>query len=121
MNWLEVSLTVNGELAEAVADVLARFAPNGVMTEQGVKFINDSKATTLSAVAAALKMCGGNVRLIAGGLLKERPEEGIKELLAQRAAGVYLIGLASEDLFQAWTDACPCHRCETLEMAVYAG
>jgi ribosomal protein L11 methyltransferase len=41
MNWLEVSLTVDGELAEAVADVLARFAPNGVMTEQGVKFLND--------------------------------------------------------------------------------
>ncbi|MEW6093840.1 MAG: 50S ribosomal protein L11 methyltransferase [Chloroflexota bacterium] len=37
-NWLEVSLTVNGELAEAVADVLARFAPNGVTTEQAVKF-----------------------------------------------------------------------------------
>ncbi len=42
MNWLEVSLTVNGELAESVADVLARFAPNGVMTEQGVKF-NDEE------------------------------------------------------------------------------
>ena len=41
MNWLEVSLTVDGELAEAVADVLARFAPNGVMTEQGVKFLDD--------------------------------------------------------------------------------
>ena len=35
MDWLEVSLTVNGELAEAVVDVLARFAPNGVATEQG--------------------------------------------------------------------------------------
>lgn len=41
MNWLEVSLTVDGELAESVADVLARFAPNGVMTEQGVRFVND--------------------------------------------------------------------------------
>ena len=41
MNWLEVSLTVDGELAEAVADVLARFAPNGVMTEQGVTFVDD--------------------------------------------------------------------------------
>jgi ribosomal protein L11 methyltransferase len=40
-SWLEVSLTVDGELAEAVADVLARFAPNGVMTEQGIKFLND--------------------------------------------------------------------------------
>lgn len=46
MNWLEVSLTVNGELAEAVADVLARFAPNGVMTEQGVRFINDEDEGT---------------------------------------------------------------------------
>jgi ribosomal protein L11 methyltransferase len=39
-SWLEVSLTVNGELAEAVADVLARYAPNGVMMEQGVEFKN---------------------------------------------------------------------------------
>src|SRR5262245_18491393 len=42
MNWLEVSMTVAGELAEAVADVFARFAPNGVMTEQGVKY-NDAE------------------------------------------------------------------------------
>ncbi len=41
MNWLEVSLTVDGELAESVADVFARFAPNGVMTEQGMKY-NDA-------------------------------------------------------------------------------
>jgi len=46
MNWLEVSLTVNGELAEAVADVLSRFAPNGVMTEQGVKYVDDEDAGT---------------------------------------------------------------------------
>jgi ribosomal protein L11 methyltransferase len=46
MNWLEVSMTVNGELAEAVADVLARFAPNGVTTEQAVDFINDEDEGT---------------------------------------------------------------------------
>jgi len=45
-NWLEVSLTVSGELAEAVADVLARFAPNGVMTEQAVNFTNDEDEGT---------------------------------------------------------------------------
>jgi ribosomal protein L11 methyltransferase len=33
MHWLEVSLTVNGEAAEAVADVLTRFAPQGVALE----------------------------------------------------------------------------------------
>jgi ribosomal protein L11 methyltransferase len=46
MNWLEISLTVDGELAESVADVLARFAPNGVMTEQGVRFVDDEDEGT---------------------------------------------------------------------------
>ncbi|OGO22702.1 MAG: hypothetical protein A2Y54_01605 [Chloroflexi bacterium RBG_16_51_16] len=45
-NWLEVSLIVNGELAEAVADVLGRYAPNGVMTEQGVNYLNDEDPGT---------------------------------------------------------------------------
>lgn len=46
MNWLEVSLVVNGELAEAVADVLARFAYSGVMMEQGVKYTDEEDAGT---------------------------------------------------------------------------
>ena len=46
MHWLEVSLTVNGELAEAVADVLARFAYSGVMMEQGVKYTDEEDAGT---------------------------------------------------------------------------
>ncbi|HVM73212.1 MAG TPA: 50S ribosomal protein L11 methyltransferase [Anaerolineales bacterium] len=46
MNWIEVSLTVSGELAEAVADVLARSAPNGVTTEQAVDFLNDEDEGT---------------------------------------------------------------------------
>jgi ribosomal protein L11 methyltransferase len=61
MNWLEVSLVVNGELAEAVADVLARFAPNGVMTEQGVKYNDDEDAGTPTGpitVRAYLEMNG---------------------------------------------------------------
>jgi ribosomal protein L11 methyltransferase len=33
VSWLEVALVVDGELAEAVAEVLARFAPNGVVIE----------------------------------------------------------------------------------------
>ena len=35
-------MTVDGELAEAVADVFARFAYSGVMMEQGVKY-NDAE------------------------------------------------------------------------------
>jgi ribosomal protein L11 methyltransferase len=33
MTWLEVSLIVDGELAEAVAEVLARYIPDGVVIE----------------------------------------------------------------------------------------
>lgn len=36
MKGLEVSLTVNADLAGAVADVLAHFAPEGITTEQAV-------------------------------------------------------------------------------------
>jgi ribosomal protein L11 methyltransferase len=46
MNWVEVSLTVNGELAEAVADVLARSAPSGVTTEQSVDYFGDEDEGT---------------------------------------------------------------------------
>lgn len=44
--WMEVALTVDGELAEAVADVLARYAPSGVTTEQAVRFINEEDEGT---------------------------------------------------------------------------
>ena len=40
--WLEVSLTVDGELAEAIADVLGRFVSNGVVVESGVRY-NDAE------------------------------------------------------------------------------
>jgi ribosomal protein L11 methyltransferase len=40
--WLEVSLTVDGELAEAVAEVIGRFTSEGVVMEQAVRF-NDAE------------------------------------------------------------------------------
>jgi ribosomal protein L11 methyltransferase len=40
--WLEVSLTVDGELAEAIADVLGRYVSNGVVVESAVTY-NDEE------------------------------------------------------------------------------
>ncbi len=37
-HWLEVSLTVDPELAEAVSEVISRFVSNGVVVERGVTF-----------------------------------------------------------------------------------
>jgi len=39
-NWLQVSLTVDGELAEAVSEVLDRFTSGGVVVESNVKYNN---------------------------------------------------------------------------------
>lgn len=84
----------------------------------GIKFINDSKATNLAAMAAALRMLPGKVRLIAGGLVKEKDFSFVKELLAQKVLGVYLIGQALEEMASAWSDVVPCFRCTTIDKAV---
>ena len=36
--WLEISLVVSGELAEAVSDVLTRYITGGVVIENAVKY-----------------------------------------------------------------------------------
>jgi UDP-N-acetylmuramoylalanine--D-glutamate ligase len=84
----------------------------------GIVFINDSKATTLTAVAAALRMCRGPVRLIAGGLLKEHDLSFIKEILAQRVGAIYLMGQASDEMAAAWSGTVRCVSCGTLPEAL---
>ena len=37
-HWLEVSLVVDGELAEAIAETLGRFVSNGVVIESGINY-----------------------------------------------------------------------------------
>lgn len=41
-SWLEINVSVDSELAEAVAEVLSRYAENGVVVEQGVEY-NDAE------------------------------------------------------------------------------
>jgi UDP-N-acetylmuramoylalanine--D-glutamate ligase len=90
------------------------------VSARGVCFVDDSKATSLAATAAALRMVRKPVRLIAGGLLKETDLESIKELLTKTTQKVYLIGRCSAQMFQAWASAVPCEECGTLEHAVEA-
>lgn len=86
--------------------------------ERGVRYVNDSKATNLSALAAALKMSGTGVRLIAGGVLKEPNLKDVKELLTRHTKKVYIVGKCCEEMFQAWSGAANCEVCGTLECAV---
>jgi len=83
----------------------------------GVAFVNDSKATNLAAMAAALETCGKGIHLIAGGLPKESDYTFVKEILAERVRSIYLIGQASRAMYLAWNGVCPCVECGTLEKA----
>ena len=87
-------------------------------SEAGVTYIDDSKATSLTATAAAIRMVGGPVRLIAGGQLKETNVNCLKEILETSVKKVYLIGCCAQLLAEAWSDAVPCEVCGTMERAV---
>jgi ribosomal protein L11 methyltransferase len=54
--WLEVSLTVNGEQAEAVAEVLARYLPDGVVIESTV--VRAGPADENGEAVGPLRVCG---------------------------------------------------------------
>ncbi|NOU36995.1 MAG: UDP-N-acetylmuramoyl-L-alanine--D-glutamate ligase [Kiritimatiellaceae bacterium] len=86
----------------------------------GVNYVDDSKATNIAAMCAAVKMCTGKVHLIAGGRVKETDFSLAKDLLAQRVSHLYLIGEASGMMQAAWGDAVRCISCGTLENAVIA-
>ncbi|GAB4521680.1 MAG: 50S ribosomal protein L11 methyltransferase [Anaerolineales bacterium] len=53
--WIEVSLTVDGELAEAVAEVLARHVPGGVVIESTRVEANEENE---GRVVGPLRVCG---------------------------------------------------------------
>jgi UDP-N-acetylmuramoylalanine--D-glutamate ligase len=89
-----------------------------VATVRGVTFINDSKATNLAAMEAGIRMARGPVRLIAGGLLKEKDLESVKKVLVNRVTRVYLIGKYSQVMASAWEDAVLCCVCAGLKEAV---
>ena len=85
---------------------------------KGVRFINDSKASTMSALAAAVGSGTAKKHLIAGGILKERDVNFVKETLAKNCVFVYCIGQASQKLVDAWSEVVPCEQCGELETAV---
>ena len=112
-----------GDDPDAVARAAAEFDPlphrmQVVGEKNGVTFVNDSKATNLSALMAGLRMCEGRVHLVAGGRLKERGLDRARRLLAERVRKVYLIGEASRQMADAWSGTVQCEQCGDLERAV---
>ena len=86
----------------------------------GVRYVDDSKATSVAALVAGVAMSGENTRLIAGGLPKGDDPKIALPILTERVKKVYLIGQSAELFCSAWKDAVDCEVCETLDRAVEA-
>lgn len=91
---------------------------------QGVSFVDDSKATNVSSVVAALKAYAhGPLILIAGGKDKGFAFEPLAEAIAASCEQVILIGQAAERLEQAirQVSQLPLYKAATLQEAVEYG
>ena len=120
--WL---LRAAGLADDAIAAAFASFEPlphrmQTICERGGVRFIDDSKATSLAALSAGTLMAGRPVRLIAGGLGKGDDEISVIPCLQSTTKKVYLIGRCANQLYDAWHSALPCGLCGTLEAAVEA-
>jgi len=114
---------------ESMVETLRAYEPAAHRCElvaeiNGVKFINDSKATNLDAVQKALlaipPRAGGepNVWLIAGGRDKGFEYHDVGPLLSQRVKGAFLIGETREKIRAAWSLFTPCSLADSLVEAV---
>lgn len=88
----------------------------------GVLYVNDSKATNVSAARAALLSFEGGVRAILGGSPKGGGFDELAEPVAERCVACYLIGPAAErlerDLLPAREQGVELHVCAGLPEAV---
>jgi UDP-N-acetylmuramoylalanine--D-glutamate ligase len=84
----------------------------------GVKFINDSKATTIDATIWALNNIPSSAVLIAGGREKGNEYGLISELVGKKIKKVVLIGEAKEKIKKAFVGKVPLVEAATLTEAV---
>ncbi len=90
-----------GVSEKAAAKAMLTFSPPShrlqfVAEKAGVRFVDDSKATTVEAVMAAVKSFDTPVRLLLGGVFKGGDVPALAEVMAGRVAAVGLYGGARE-------------------------
>jgi UDP-N-acetylmuramoylalanine--D-glutamate ligase len=114
---------------EPMVESLATYAPaphrcEMVAEVNGVKYVNDSKATNLDALQKALlsmplvRAGDPNVWLIAGGKDKGFEYHDVGPLLSQRVKGAFLIGETRDKIRAAWSLFTPCTQMDSLLEAV---
>ena len=109
---------------------------NLVAEINGIRYIDDSKATSIAALIAGVKMATSiatvgvrgletedgrrkrRILLIAGGLPKGDDPKTALATLTERVKKVYLIGQSAEAFFAVWNGAVDCEICGTMDKAV---
>ena len=84
----------------------------------GVRFYNDSKATSVDATMKALDSFAGNLWVILGGKDKDSDYTVLRDLLRQKALAALLIGAAAEKIESQIEGATRLIHAGTLESAV---
>jgi UDP-N-acetylmuramoylalanine--D-glutamate ligase len=92
-----------------------RLAP--VAEIDGVRYVNDSKATNVDALKRALESFTEPVTLIAGGRDKDGDFVSIRALVMERVRHAVYVGEAAAKIEASWPDV-PHERAATLEEAV---
>jgi UDP-N-acetylmuramoylalanine--D-glutamate ligase len=89
-----------------------------VAEKNGVRFYNDSKATSVDATTKALDSFAGNLWVILGGKDKGSDYTVLRDRLHEKAHAVLLIGAAAEKIGAQLNGAAPLVRAETMDRAV---
>jgi len=85
---------------------------------EGVKFVNDSKATNVDSVIKALKALDGPIILIAGGKDKRGSFRPLLEAARNKVKAAVLIGEAADRMEKTFNRWLPVFREETLDSAL---
>lgn len=89
-----------------------------VMDKKGVRYINDSKATTVESLSFALQSFDTPIVLIAGGKDKGSDFTRLNDLIQKYVKDIILIGDATEKMKQAWNQIKPIQCAGSLQDAV---
>ena len=84
----------------------------------GVDFINDSKATNVSAAVASVESIDGIIVLIAGGEAKGGNFSDLSQALGRRLRAAVLIGSDADQIADALADLAPVHIASDINDAV---
>jgi UDP-N-acetylmuramoylalanine--D-glutamate ligase len=115
-----------GANIESMRETVKRFDPvehrlEFVAEIDGVKFYNDSKATSVDATVKAVEAFAqdpGQLVLILGGLGKKAPYEPLAQLVQQKVRKLILIGEDAETIANELGDFAPFERASDMSDAI---